>query len=326
MLAPRFFLASVLPQDWKPCVVVVSQGRSIIGLVYCKERKVAGIGIRIAFGDDTLGTMVVARPEETESVMLCAVEALLKRMAALRFRVASDRLAFLESAKANADIHTCRVEHHAHLGLPRTYDEFLAKVGARTRRNLRGYRRKSELAGNEFCPNQRFTDFCAAARRLFPMGAYATHESKLQRCLAMIEAMPSRLLIGLRRANGEWISLAGGWYVGDRVILNMQLNDRRCCRDSVSLVLRSYLIEQLINRGFRELIFWGGTSAPLNFYTAHREEFIAYVDAQSHLWRLFRLACMTLTKAAPITLGRWLKWVAPDGGCAPFDDGGDVSS
>jgi hypothetical protein len=88
----------------------------------------------------------------------------------------------------------------------------------------------------------------------------------------MIEAMPSRIMIGLRRSTGEWISLAGGWYAGDRAVLNMQLNDRACGRESVSVVLRSYLIEQLIKRGIRELVFWAGTSPPLSYYIAHREE------------------------------------------------------
>ena len=313
MLAPRFFLASVLPRYWKPCVVVVSQRRRIAGLLYCKERIVAGVGTRIAFGDDTLGTMVAAHPEETESVIQCAVEALLKHMVALRFRVPADRFAFLESAMTNADIHFRRVEHHAHLELPPTYDEFLAKVGPHTRRNLRYYRRRSELTGNEFCPDQPFSDFCVAARRLFPKEAYATRKSNLQRCLAMIEAMPTRLLVGLRRRGGEWISLAGGWHVGGRAVLDLQLNDRTRSRESVSLVLRSYLIEQLINRRIRELVFRGGTSAPLSFYTAHREEFMAYVDSPSQPWRLVRRACVTLTKLAPVTFGRLLKWVVPDG-------------
>ena len=318
MLTPCFFLASVLPRDWKPRVVVVSQGRRIAGLLYCKERIVAGIPTGIVLGDDTLGTMVAARPEETEFVMHCAVAALLKHKAALRFRVASDRLALLqgESAKANADINFCRQEHHTHLELPRTYDEFLAKVGPHTRRNLRYYRRKSELAGNEFCPDRSFKDLCAAARRLFPKAAYAKRKSDFQRCLAMIEAMPSRLLIGLRRRSSEWISLAAGWYVGDRAFLNLQLNDRTCRRESVSLVLRSYLIEQLINRGIRELVFWAGSSAPLSFYAAPREEFMTYVDCPSQPRRLVRLVCVTLTKLAPVTFGRWLKWVAPVGGQA----------
>jgi hypothetical protein len=128
----------------------------------------------------------------------------------------------------------------------------------------------------------------------------------------MIEAMPSRILVGLRRNSGEWISLAGGWYDGERVVLNMQLNDRACARESISLVLRSYLIEQLINRGIRELVFLAGTSPPLSYYITHREEYMTYVDSRSHPWRLVRLACVALAKLSPATFGKWLKWDAPD--------------
>src|ERR1700722_11055437 len=42
MLAPRFFLASLLPRHCRPCVVVVSQGRRIAGLLYGQERLLAG--------------------------------------------------------------------------------------------------------------------------------------------------------------------------------------------------------------------------------------------------------------------------------------------
>jgi hypothetical protein len=314
MLAPSFFLASLLPRHCRPCVVVVSQGRRVVGLLYGQERTVAGIPIGIVIGDDTLGTMVAARPEDMESVVRCAVEALLKHKAALRFRVASDRLAFLrnESAIANADIHFYREEHHAHLKLPRTYDEFLAKVRRPTRHNLCRYRRRSELAGNEFFPDQPFAEFCAAAKRLLPKAAYPQPKRDFQRYLAMIEAMPSRLLIGLRRRGGDWISLAAGWHVGGCAFLALQLNDCIRRRESVSLVLRSYLIEQLIKRGIRELVFWGGASAPLSFYTVPREEFTAYIDSRSHRWRLVRLACIGLAKVAPVTFGNCLRWEGPE--------------
>jgi hypothetical protein len=323
MLGPRFFLASFLPQYWKPRVVVVSRGPRTVGLLYCKERVVAGIATGIVFGDDTLGAMIAARTGETDSVLHCAVEALLKHVVALRFRLGSDRLALMESAKAGACIYFRRAKHHAHLELPGNYGEFLARVGPCTRNNLRRYRRRSEAAGNEFSPDLEFIEFCAAARGLFPNASFATSNRELERALDMISAMPmpSRLLIGLRQANGKWISLAGGWYDGERAILNMQLNDRRMGRDSLSLVLRSYLIEMLVKRGFREIIFWAGTSAPLNSYLAQREEFVAYVDAQSQAWRLVRMACATLAKLAPFSLGDWLEWVAPNvglGGSKPL--------
>jgi hypothetical protein len=78
MIAPRLFLASVLSQYWKPPVVVVSRGPRISGLLYCKERVVAGIATGIVFGDDTVGAKIVARPGEEDSVLHCAVEALLE--------------------------------------------------------------------------------------------------------------------------------------------------------------------------------------------------------------------------------------------------------
>jgi hypothetical protein len=314
MLAPRFFLASIRPGFCRPCVVVVSQGHRVAGLLYARERLVAGIPTGVVLGDDTLGTLVVARPEEAESVFQCAVETLLKRKAALRFRVTPEHLALLqaETAKANAEIHSYSEGFHAHLELPGTYDEFLAKFRSHTRHNFCRYRRRSESAGNEFCPDLPLADFRVAAKSLFPKEAYARHESNFHRCLAMIEAMPSRVLVGMRRSSGEWISLAGGWYVGDRVILNMQLNDRACGRESISLVLRSYLIEQLINRGIRELVFWAGTSAPLNSYLAPREEYMTYIDSRSNPWRLIRMACVTLAKLSPATFGRWLKWESPE--------------
>lgn len=313
MLAPRFFLASLLPRHRRPCVVVVSQGARVAGLLYAGERTVAGIPTGIVLGDATLGTMVVARPDEAESVLQCAVETLLRHKIALRFRVSADHLGLFqaETANANAEIHCYREEFHAHLELPRTYDAFLGKFRSHTRHNFYRYRRRSELAGNEFCPDLSFADFCAAANRLFPMEAHARHKSNFHQCLAMIEAMPSRILTGLRRSTGEWISLAGGWCADDRAVLNMQLNNRTYAKESVSLVLRSYLIEQLINRGIRELVFWAGTSAPLNYYIAHREEYMTYVDSRSHPWRLVRRACATLAKLAPITFSNWLRWEAP---------------
>lgn len=313
MLAPRFFLASVLRRDWKPRVVVVSQGPRIIGLLYCKERKVAGLPTRVAFADDTLGATVVALPAETEAVIRCALGALLKHMVALRVLVGSDRLATVqkESTRAAADFHFRRTTHHATLELPGTYEQFVSQLGPSTRHNIRRYRRKSERTGNQFVSNLTFESFCAAAKSLLPKDTHASSKSDLERCLAMIAAMPSRLLIALRRKDGECISVAGGWYAGGRAVLALQLNDRSCSRESLSLVLRSYLIELLTNQRIAELVFRRGTSAPLDGYTAYREEFIAYLDSRRYSWRLVRRGCASVMGIVPGTIGRLLKWIVP---------------
>jgi hypothetical protein len=274
---------------------------------------VAGIGTRILVGDDSLDIMVVSRSEEAGSVVDCAVKTLIKRMAALRLMVDPGKLPVLRGVETLADVRFSRAERHAHLELTPSYDNFLAKVGPRTRRNLRYYRRKSELASNEFSPRETYASFCAAARRLFPRTEFARRRINLERCLAMIGTMPSPIMVGLRDRNGELISVAGGWHDGRRAVVIMQLNDRAFPRASLSLVLRSYLIEDLIRRDFRELIFWAGSSAPFSSYSGSPELWIAHIDPRTTLWRLYRWAITIACKFAPGASREWFKWMVGDG-------------
>lgn len=312
MLAPDFFLASVSPRGWRPLVVVVSQGKRIAGLLYFKERVVAGIGIRFAFGNNALGAMVAAHPNEIEAVIDCGLNALLKRMIALRFLVHADQLPLLKRIRTDADVAFFPTKNHAHLQLPRTFDDFLAKLGPRTRRNFRNFRRKSEQTGNQFIQKLSFAEFSEASRSLLPNAALARSKETQEKHLAMIGTMPSQMLVGLRGKNSEWIGLAGGWIEDNRAILVMQLNDRTRTRESISLVLRSYLIEALINQGVREIIFWEGTSAPLSAYATYPEMFMAHLDAQSFALRLVRRAWTTARRLAPANFVPLLKWFVRD--------------
>ena len=312
MLAPEFFLASVSPRGWRPAIVVVSQGQRIAGLLYFKERVIAGIGIRFAFGNNALGAMVAAHPNEIESVLDCGIKALLKRMIALRFLVHADQLPLLKRIRTDADVAFFSTKNHAHLQLPRTFNDFLAKLGARTRRNFRNFRRKSESAGNQFVQKLNFADFSNASRNLLPNAALARSKETHEKHLAMIGAMPSQMLVGLRGKNSEWIGLAGGWIEDGRAILVMQLNDRTRARESISLVLRSYLIEALIQQGIREIIFWEGTSAPLSAYATYPEMVMAHLDAQSFALRLVRRAWTTARKLGRTNFIPLVKWFVRD--------------
>ncbi len=63
----------------------------------------------------------------------------------------------------------------------------------------------------------------------------------------MLAVINEPILVGLQAPNGEWLSVAGGWCDDGRATLLFQMNnDREYHRDSVSQVLRSYLIEELI--------------------------------------------------------------------------------
>jgi len=124
----------------------------------------------------------------------------------------------------------------------------------------------------------------------------------------MIQAMPSQMLAGLRAPTGEWIGLVGGWYESDRAILVMQLNDGARLRQSISVVLRSYLIESLTKRGIRELLFCDGVSAPLRSYAIFPDGFMAHLDAPSSALRFARRAWIGARKLAPGNFAPLMKW------------------
>nr|HEV7952596.1 hypothetical protein [Candidatus Acidoferrales bacterium] len=312
MLAPDFFLASVSPPGWKPAIVVVSRGPQIVGLVYCKERVVAGIGIRVVFGDDSLGAMVVARPDDIESVIRVSTSALLKHAIALRLLVRADQLPCFRDLEGNAEVSFDKRRHHAHLALPNTYQEFLAKRGPHTRRNFRYYRRRSEFAGTQFVPNINFREFSSACRNLLSKSAHQKSKRSLEAHLAMIEAMPLQIAMGLKDSHGKWIGLAGGWFAGDRAFLVTQLNDRTRTRESVSLVLRAYMIEALISRRCPELVFWEGSSAPITTFANYVDVFMAHFDVLSLRWRLVRRTCAAIRKLAPANFSKFLVWFVRD--------------
>jgi hypothetical protein len=316
MLAPHFFLASIRPK-WRPCVVVVSRGQQMIGLLYCRERIIAGIGTRIMFGDDSLGTMVVARSEDVESVIDCAVKLLVKRKAVLRLWVDSSKLRLLRGFQETADVRFFRRFSpdlpHARLELSPSYDSFLAKLGPRTRRNFRYYRRKSEMAGNEFSHEEAYSHFCTDARRLFSKTKFTGDRDRamLERCLAMIGAMPSRIMVALRSRNGDLISVAGGWHDGRRAVAVAQLNDRTFLGASLSVVMRSYLIEYLIHRGSQELIFWEGSSAPISSYSSFPELWKVYIDSHAMRWRIAQRSIAIAIKHLPGVHRGNLEWLVP---------------
>jgi hypothetical protein len=73
-------------------------------------------------------------------------------------------------------------------------------------------------------------------------------------------------------------------------VLRFQCNyDGDYDTDSLSTVLRAYLIEDLIRQGLKELVIWGGTGPPLS----------RYVSYPPHDWRTpgctdSRVACSTV--------------------------------
>jgi hypothetical protein len=82
----------------------------------------------------------------------------------------------------------------------------------------------------------------------------------VERALKILATVDQPVLAGLRDSDGRWVGILGGWQEADNATVFLQMNhERENLGNSLSLVLRGYLIERLIESGVRTLRFWAGT-------------------------------------------------------------------
>jgi hypothetical protein len=151
-----------------------------------------------------------------------------------------------------------------YLPLETTFDATLAKIGTRTRRNMRYYRKRAEAElGCVFLPevqlNKReFIDFNRECMYAVPakVASWRYHSLKdLERPLFM----------GIKDSAGRWLSLLGGRRHDDGTEILWQMNRSGLSAYSLSIVMRSYFMEYEIAHGMRKLYMEGGTAHPMRF-------------------------------------------------------------
>jgi hypothetical protein len=264
------------------------------------------------FGDSTFHSMIVADPKYRQIVFRVAIAAILRqpRVRSLRLLVPPHGIevdTVLQLASSSFDLCHAPANHHSVLQLPSSYRNFLNTVGSRTRRNFRYYREHSEAAGHVYVEEIALAEFRKAAYSLLKEGVVGANVTGIDRAINIFATVNRPLLVGLRRENGEWLSLIGGWYESNRAVMFLQMNsDKRYARFSLSLVARAHLIESLIGKGVRSLVFWAGVGGPLSRYVEPVPATAIYVDAQHFAWRTFRRIVNSRRNWLPVALREWI--------------------
>jgi hypothetical protein len=185
-------------------------------------------------------------------------------------------------------------------------------LGSKTRRNMRYFRQQSVLADQHFIENVPLDDFAAAAAQLARQNVVGANKGGIERGMSIFRAVEKPLLAGLRAQDGEWLSILGGWYDKGRVVVFLQMNsDKRHARQSLSLVMRSYVIEMLIRQGHHDLVWWAGVGLPLSRYVKAIPTCWVYLDSNSRGWRTMRKVISGAQTRLPGSMRTVMEWVVP---------------
>jgi hypothetical protein len=151
-----------------------------------------------------------------------------------------------------------------YLPLEQTFDGTLAKIGTRTRRNMRYYRKRAEAElGCVFVPRvqigkREFLDFNRECMYAVP-GKVASWRYQ------SLENLGAPLFMGIKDKGGRWLSLLGGRRHHDGTEILWQMNRSGLSAYSLSIVMRSYFMEHEVAHGMRKLYMEGGTAHPMRF-------------------------------------------------------------
>lgn len=315
---PGFFLASVQNNIWSPLAVVVSRNNLTVGIVYAKERKVAGFGSGLIYADATLEGMVVAAAVDREAVFEVALRCLIEKRGSRGFRLVipsagSERDAIQKILNSQPlDVHYASVDNHSVLELEPSYDAFLERLGKRTRRNFRYYRRRLEASGHTYVEAVPPAEFERAALKLIEKDVVGADHDGLHRALRMLARVKDPIYAGIRHQNGEWLSILGGWREpGYGVVFFQMNNDRDYPQSALCVTLRAYLIEGMIAARVPELLFWGGVGPPLRRYCRILPSTGVHLDLPTFGWRISRRLIGWLAHLLPARMGSFAGWVAP---------------
>ena len=151
-----------------------------------------------------------------------------------------------------------------YLELLPTYDATLARVGVRTRRNLRYYRRRAETdLGCVFLPQVQ-----ASREELLSFNSecmYGVAAKVAGWRYDSLKELSGPVFMGVKDREGRWLSMLGGRRYLNRSEILWQLNRDGLAAYSLGTVMRSYFIENEIGQGSRRLYAEGGTPHTIRF-------------------------------------------------------------
>jgi hypothetical protein len=153
------------------------------------------------------------------------------------------------------------------LPLESTYEGMLARLGPRTRRSLAGKRQQLEKnASVQFTaaldPDQSLEGMLALETKSMPQRISKFFHARYR----LMRANSDFFSMGLRLPDGQWLSLLTGWRRNDVTYVDLQMNHMDYKKESLSAVIRAFMLEHEIGRKQKMINFVGGSSLLLRRY------------------------------------------------------------
>ena len=248
-----------------------SQGSGIEACVLFYEHTRYGIGLGLFRGGDYAGESLVVAPEALHvHYVHLATQALLKQWrihgVSITMKAPVDRcIEIMGPASCFKRFLGSEVQHK--LPLANSYEGMLASMGPRTRRSLAGKRQQLEKSMNvEFVAALEPDECLKAMLELHGKSTPQRVSEFYQVRYRLLRGKSEFFSMGLRLADGPWLSMVTGWRRNQVTYVDLQMNDMHYKKESLSAVMRAFLLEHEIGLKQEMINFVAGSSLLLRRY------------------------------------------------------------
>ena len=268
---PEYFMAANTLANRRCSAVLIRRDRELEACVLFYEHTRLGIGIGLFRGGDYIGeSLVVGREPLRATYVHLATQALLKKWrihgVSLTIKTPTDRCTEIMGPAGDfRRFRSSEVQHK--LPLESTYEAMLARLGPRTRRSLAGKRQQLEKRSNvKFVP---VLDPDKALEVMLELEGKSMPQRIAAFCHAryhLLRANSDFFSMGLQLPEGPWLSLLSGWRRHGVTYIDLQMNDMHRKKESLSAVMRAFMLENEIACKQQLINFVGGSSLLLRRY------------------------------------------------------------
>jgi hypothetical protein len=268
---PEYFIAANTLANKRCAAVLIRREQELEACVLFYEHTRLGVGLGLFRGGDYIGESLVAGPEAYRvHYVHLATEALLKEWrihgVSLSVKAAPDSCLEIMGPASNFRRFSGSLVQHK-LPLENTYEGMLARLGPRTRRSLAGKRQQLEKnAGVQFTsaldPDMALKGMLALETKSMPQRISKFSHARY----SLLRANSEFFSMGLRLPDGQWLSLLTGWRRNGVTYVDLQMNDMNYKKESLSAVMRAFMLEHEIGRNQKLINFVGGSSLLLRRY------------------------------------------------------------
>ncbi len=268
---PQYFIAANTLANRRCAAVLIRREGKLEACVLFFEHTRLGVGLGLFRGGDYIGESLVAGPSAHRvHYVHLATQVLLKQRrihgVSLSIKTSLDScIEVMGPASHFRRFSTTTIQHK--LPLESTYEGMLARLGPRTRRSLSGKRQQLERSARvQFMPtldpDQSLQGMLALENKSMPQRISKFFHARYR----LLRANSDFFAMGLRLPDGSWLSILTGWRRQGVTYVDLQMNDIHYKKESISAVMRAFMLEHEIGRKQELINFVGGSSLLLRRY------------------------------------------------------------